>query len=377
MKALKLPEPRPARDLRRVSSYPCQLELSIGEKCNLACDYCFVDKSSPAVARWSAVRRAIDTILSYPHERFTITFTTMEPLLHAETWKRAVDHILSVADKKGLEVKIITTTNGLLLTDSVRRFIEATDERLWINISLDGLPASHNRHRLLHGGSGRDSFALSWKNFDALPRNRTRVICTICPSEAPALSRNLDFFLQEGFLHIDLFPDILSLWSRKRLALVSRQIERFIERINPASGRYNLRLLNRLWGTPYNEKILFGSDERYYAYEGVLLIPYEQRAPYIVGNAADGPDLALRQRLFGDIFSEFARRTGDACAACRFNGICSYPTPLLLWCDSRGLDLRRYFDSFGRVAQAFIELSQRVEERSRNATDEARLRSLR
>ena len=361
------------KEFRHIPLYPNQMELSIGEKCNLDCDYCFVDKSSPRVASAASVRKAIDWLYSLPNKRYTITFTTMEPFLHAEAWKKAVDYILSEADRKSLEVNIITTTNGLLLDKSARDFIARTDKRLWINISLDGKPETHDAHRpLARLPVGRkpkkSSFELAWENFNALPKDRVRVICTLNPDRADKFRENMDFFVQSGFRHLDLYPNFLTLWPKETLARLKAEAAEFIVDFNRKGDDYDLRLLNRLWGRPYNEKILFGSDEKFYAYEGVLMIPYDQRGGYVVGDAA-GVDLELRRRIFGDLFDAVARETDGACISCDYNRFCTFPTPLWLWCRSGGRDFKTYFDNFNAIAKSFIDLASMIDPRVRHWTD--------
>jgi len=356
-----------------ISFYPCQMEIAYTEKCNQVCDYCWVNKSSAKILDFKSIQRAIDIFLDFPLERQTITFTTSEPLIYPDLYQKVVDYVLS--KDSGKRITMITTTNGMLLTGRVRDFIlERLNDRFILNISLDGKQKSYDAHRRIKGVPERSAFQDSWKNFAELPRDKARVIFTITPSEINCFRDNMNFILEEGFRKIDLFAQMFTFWPVLALRKLKEGLSRLIKYLDQNSGfGYDIRLLNRLWGSSDYAKMLLASDGRFYLFEWVLALPVSMRARYAIGGPKGGVDLAKRAALFDNLLSESGNKHRNLCAKCGHGGVCSWPLPIFLWSKYKKKNHFRYLRNFCLLAGIFIEASSRIKHSFNNELDALRL----
>ena len=360
-----------------ISFYPTQLDIVFTEKCNQQCDYCWVDKSSPKILDFSSIKRAINIFLGFPIKEQTITFTTTEPLIFPDLYKKTVDYILSQARNKEI-IHLATTTNGLKLCGTVRDFIIDKLNKyknFKLNISIDGMQKSHDAHRKLKGNRDISSFSLSWQNFLSLPRsNNLRVIFTITPSEVNLFRENIDFLLKNDFRNIDIFPQVFTLWPRTTLNKLKKEFKSLINYLNNQTIKYycNLRLLNRLWGTSHYAKLLFGSDAKFYLFEWILFLPYPKRKRCIIG---DTKKLNLKKRLmiFSELFNKFIYAVNGECLRCDYRNFCAFPLPLFLKFNHNKYDFLKYFKNFCLIAKLFVGFSKEVDQRFRAQLDTKRL----
>lgn len=353
----------------RISSYPSQVDISITEQCNQRCDYCWANKSSVKTLKFGLIKKAIDIFLNFPLKEQTVTFTTGEPLVYPDLYKKTIDYILAKSDKK--DIHVVTTTNGLLLNNSLRNFIiNRISNKFRLNISLDGEEKSHNAHRKLRANSNISAFKLSWRNFSKLPRDKVRVIFTITPSEVDYLRRNIEFIINNGFRQLDLFPQMFTLWPEKGLKILKNELNMLIEHFNTTKKNdYDLRILNRLWGDSHYAKLLLGCDGNFYLFEWVLALPYSERKKYIIGDTEKGIDLDKRLFLFKNLFEEIAAKNYKTCKSCHYQRLCGHPIPLLIWCKYKKYNFSDYFNNFCLIAKTFIELSLKVKFNIQNELD--------
>ena len=357
------------------SRYPAQLEIVFSERCNHRCDYCWVDKSCFKVLKFSDIQKAVDIFIDIPVLEQTITFTTCEPFIFPDLYKKTVNYIYKQSRNK--KMTLVTTTNGLNFNKDMRRFVfdkMRAHDAFTLNISLDGRKDSHDAHRKLSRDSRASAFDLSWKNFKDLPREKVRLISTITPSEVPYFRENIDFILSNGFTKFDIFPQVFMLWPQALLNEFKEKLESFIGCINKESVTVeDLRVLNRLWcGTHYG-KLLFGCDAKFYLFEWAQCLPYEARKEYIIGDIKKGVNLEKRLKLFSGLFSKGIMKTDAACLSCEQKHMCFFPLPLFMWCGYHKKDFKPYFNNFCRLAKIFINLSRQIKEDKRNDVDAQKL----
>jgi len=343
------------------------MDISFSEKCNLDCDYCFVDKTSPYVLDFPTVRKAVDAFFDLEGKRKTITFTTSEPFLYPELFRDSVTYIFRSAEERGIDIHIIATTNGSRFDAAMREFVLSLDpKRFTLNFSLDGTEKSHDAHRKFRGGKRAGStFDAAIANFSAYPRrDLVRVIMTIAPSEAGFLKENVDFIMSQGFGNIDIFPQMFVIWSDADRHTFEDGLKDVVESFN--SGKWserNLRLLNRLWGDTHYAKILLGSDGKFYLFEWVLPLAYDDRHPYEIGDP-ENLSVGKRNALFAFLFEKTARKNGGKCSSCGFRPFCADPIPLYLWATHRRKDFDPHFENFCLMAGIMIRNSADVERKN-------------
>lgn len=350
---------------------PSQLEITFSEDCNQRCDYCWVHKSCFKKLKFSAAKKGIDIFLDLPLKERTITFTTSEPLLYPELYKKILDYILS-KNNSG-KINIITTTNGLNLNGDIKSYIikvlnKYTNFRL--NISLDGNKKSHDAHRKLARLKNGSAFDISWDNFKDLPRDKVRVIFTVTPEEVDFFEDNIGFIINNGFVNIDIFPQVFTTWPKNKLKALAVKLSRFIENINMDIVKAsNLRVLNRLWGTSHYAKLLLAPDDNFYLFEWVEALPYPKRKSYIVGNVKKGIELNKRADFFNVLFREATVKSSGKCLKCNFKNICSLPLPLYIWSKYHKNDFNKNLSNFCNIADVFINLSEKIKNDKRNELD--------
>lgn len=131
--------------------------ILVTQQCNFACRYCYVSKRRRTISRRVA-RQMVAFIFANmpPNEKTTIRLSGGEPLLVFETLMYLVQRIRNHPRFREDRTELVLLTNGSLLNPKMIDFIIANHIRL--EISCDGLPATHNRYRQFPSGRGTAMF---------------------------------------------------------------------------------------------------------------------------------------------------------------------------------------------------------------------------
>ena len=143
--------------------YPAIIYLIMTEKCNFACDYCFIerymDQKKTNVMTKEIAKKAIDFWVNQINlipERFeeekSVLFYGGEPLLNFEVVKYASELINEYKQKGILPEKttLNMVTNGTCITDEMAK--ELNSLGIGFSISLDGATCKANVCRKYHDG---------------------------------------------------------------------------------------------------------------------------------------------------------------------------------------------------------------------------------
>lgn len=140
------------------------------EQCNFRCVYCYEDfklgRMSPGV---------IDSIVNLVRRRavdlrcFSVSWFGGEPLIAADIVESLSNRLIAICSEAGVEYSASMTTNGYLLNPERAEMCRSARISKF-QITLDGVPESHNRQRLLAGGG--DTFDTILSNLRLL-RDRT------------------------------------------------------------------------------------------------------------------------------------------------------------------------------------------------------------
>lgn len=124
-----------AKDLEWTNSEPRSLNLMISQDCNLKCVYCYADYGTYGCGKklmdFDTAKKSIDKLLNKSYDN-RIVFFGGEPFLNF----RLMNEIESYVTISGLNIKYTTVTNGTIMNDDIKNFIDRNFFNL--GMSLDG-----------------------------------------------------------------------------------------------------------------------------------------------------------------------------------------------------------------------------------------------
>jgi uncharacterized protein len=172
---------------------PNNVTIFITDKCNLACDYCFIRKGNREMDL-DTLKQSIDFILDKGIN--SIWYFGGEPLLEMDLIKKADDYLFSRRKISGINLMIGMTTNGILLTEENVKWL--LTRRYGLLISLDGTKEKHDKHRVFPDGRG--SWDIVWKNLKFIRQfYDPQIRWTVAPDTVKGLADDIIWFVNHGF----------------------------------------------------------------------------------------------------------------------------------------------------------------------------------
>jgi uncharacterized protein len=167
------------------------------QRCNLACDYCYVYEMSdqswrtrPTVMPGDVVGAAASRIGEHARthdlDRVRLILHGGEPLLAGRERLRSMVTTLRAALPAGCRAEVGMQTNGVLLDEATLDDLQ--EQGVAIGVSLDGAPADNDRHRRQRNGLGSSAAVHRALTLLSGPRRRTAyagLLCTIDPAVDP------------------------------------------------------------------------------------------------------------------------------------------------------------------------------------------------
>jgi uncharacterized protein len=174
-----------------------ELVLKIHQRCNLACDYCYVytqaDQSwrdRPAAMSdeiWqAALGRLSRHVRRHKLNRVRIVLHGGEPLLFGADRLGRLARAARAVIPGSCAVEIGLQTNGILLDPGMMAVLRR--HRISVGLSVDGPPAVHDRHRARRNGSGSFAGAQAAAALLRRPENRScyaGILCVVAPDTDP------------------------------------------------------------------------------------------------------------------------------------------------------------------------------------------------
>jgi uncharacterized protein len=187
--------------------------LFLTHRCNLACDYCYVGKSSACMPP-SVADTVIDFAFNHtpPEEEIDIGFFGGEPLLEFSLLKEIVRKVQARAAFDPCRVKFGMATNGTLLSPEILDFLG--ENRVLPTISCDGPPAVHDRFRRSCDGAATSArvergIRMALERLEHVPVN-----AVYRPETFESLPETIDYFSSLGVREIYLNPDFSAFWTQ-------------------------------------------------------------------------------------------------------------------------------------------------------------------
>lgn len=206
-----------------------KLTLSLTQRCNLSCAYCYAGKTEGADMSESTLRRSLERVLEYlpPKAPLEVAFFGGEPLLRFDLIETAVAFLRSHPAAAGRALSLRLTTNGTRLSEEMLAFLTA--EQVAVCVSVDGPPGLHDARRQFRGGRG--SYATVVRN---IARARERLAdlqlnAVYGPEDLPNLAEIVASLtpLEPNAIHLN--PNIRADWSHCDVAAFAPAFERLAD----------------------------------------------------------------------------------------------------------------------------------------------------
>ena len=211
------------------------LLLSLTERCNLRCSYCYYKESqidritdmSDEVLE-AALRVAFERTIELKHNFLNITFFGGEPLLRMDAIKKGVKLAKSMVKNrrselsKDFQLNFFVNTNGTLATEEIFDFLKK--EKIQIFLSLDGPERKHNISRKKVNGKG--SFGDIVSNIPKFVEMNATVLSVITRKHVRGLFNSVKWILDQGFSNLVAAPDFDGQWTDVDMAALSLEYQK-------------------------------------------------------------------------------------------------------------------------------------------------------
>ena len=168
------------------------ITLVLTHQCNLACTYCYEHHKEHRTMPVELAKKIVDEELTMDDgiSMVEIDFFGGEPLLEYDTIREVVEYVKAKEYPK--DYIFFITTNGVLLDDERKAWLEENSDYLQIGLSLDGTKEMHNQNR-------SDSFDDIDLSFFHRVYPEESVKMTISLETLPNLAQGVIFCHQQGF----------------------------------------------------------------------------------------------------------------------------------------------------------------------------------
>lgn len=205
-------DPSPQINDTPLSSPPMHaLSLSIVQKCNMGCTYCYADQGDfggpSKKMSFETAKTAIDMLINQrePGDNVQITFLGGEPLMNRKDIYTVTEYAANLGKEKAVNVQFSITTNGTLVREEDADFFER--HKFAVTISLDGLKEQHDSLRTMKNGTG--SYDRIMKNIQPLLKKQKNMQVSARVTVTPDnmnLGDTLDAFIGLGFHSVGFSP---------------------------------------------------------------------------------------------------------------------------------------------------------------------------
>lgn len=299
------------KDIRKVV-------LIVTQNCNLECIYCYENYKSPQVMEYEVAKNIIDFEVQKYASKYNITieFFGGEPFLNFELINKIFEYCESKYANIGL--RYCATTNGTVLTNDIKNWLEHNKSKFECSLSLDGTKDMHNINRPFKGGKGSFSY-IDIDFFKYLYKSETRVKMTVSKETLPYLKEGICFLDSLGVHTVADLVAQADYWSEEELPELEKQLLLLIEYYSHNSLQSICRMLD------YDLRRVFIDESVKFQYcgAGKNMITYDidgkwypcmALAPVSQGNKAE---MFIREN-----FDNFKFDKKNMCKSCKLLRLC-------------------------------------------------------
>lgn len=198
-----------------------KITLAITQRCNLACDYCYIGKKNCTMSKETATK-IIDFVFqnAKENEKIEIGFFGGEPLLEIGLIREIMEliHSHDLYDRNRMIISV--TTNGTIYSEEISRFL--VDNNIILNISCDGPQIVHDAFRHFPDGRGSSEIVeanikQALKDFPLIPVN-----AVYSPENLHLLPDVVEYLASLGVRNIYLNPNISARWTKKEADILPK-----------------------------------------------------------------------------------------------------------------------------------------------------------
>ncbi len=198
------------------------LLLSLTEKCNLRCSYCYYKSSqvdrelemSDEILE-EGIKLALDRTIKLKHEFFNITFFGGEPLLRMDAIRKGIKLAKSLVKlrredlPKNFRLRFAVNTNGTLFSNEILDYFQK--EKVQIYLSLDGPERRHNISRVKVDGKG--CFKDIAPYIPRLAAMDATVLSVVTRNHVRGLAKSVKWIFDQGFRGMSTALDFDGSWT--------------------------------------------------------------------------------------------------------------------------------------------------------------------
>lgn len=202
------------------SSYKKTITLTVTEKCDLACVYCYEHKKSANNMALNTAKDIIDReLINDKSQSYMIEFFGGEPFLNFELIKKVVDYINN--NYPQAYIHFFVSSNGTQVHDDIQRWLMQHKNHITVGLSFDGIKEVQNINR-------SDSFdkidlAFFQRTYPAQP-----IKMTVSEQSLPYLSRSVIFLHEQGFRVSCNLAYMVDWSATENLSALCEQLEKLI-----------------------------------------------------------------------------------------------------------------------------------------------------
>jgi uncharacterized protein len=191
-----------------------QLLVKVATRCNIDCSYCYWFRDASVYGKpklmsddvsQQLLRRIEEHVAEHGLVDFPIVLHGGEPLLWGvENFHRFAEHCEAIMSRRGCDIPIAVTTNGVLIDDAWLACFKAHD--MSVAISLDGPAHIHDIHRRTFQGTGTHEAVERAARLLVSRDIRVSALSVCNPAYPP--QQYVEFFASCGIAHYDIMiPD--------------------------------------------------------------------------------------------------------------------------------------------------------------------------
>ena len=331
------------------------LVLSLTERCNLRCTYCYYKVSHEARSlvmsndiMEAAIRLAFERTISLNQRFLNITFFGGEPLLCMDSIRRGVELAKGLVQEQFGEdvllgpptsnttspkfrLRFAVNTNATLLNEDIIEYLKR--EKFRIYLSLDGPESHHNICRRQVSGEG--SFKLIEPHIPALTKLDTVVLSVVTRDNMRSLSDAARWIQAQGFRNMTAAVDFDGKWTGEEFDVLAAEYEKLAEfwlelkrkNVPFYLGTIQDKLKFRLTGQRHRTSScqvaegIVACAANGNLFPCTRFITSKPDAPYILGNVFDDPEQIWNGTVARDI-QDFFNRDKEDCEGCALRFRC-------------------------------------------------------